>query len=42
MLIITRAISTPQDVERRESSSMFCEKFPDVRANQVESMGKWS
>ena len=36
MFIITRAIGTPQDVERRESSYMFCETFPDVRANQVE------
>ena len=25
MFIITRAVSTPRDVERRESGSMFCE-----------------
>ena len=25
MFIITRALSTPQEVDRRESSSMFCE-----------------
>ena len=25
MFIITRAVSSPRDVERRESGSMFCE-----------------
>ena len=41
MFIITRAVSTPRDVERRESGSMFCETiepFPEVPMNRVESM----
>ena len=41
MFIMTRASSTPRDVKRRESGSMFCETiepFPEVRMNRVESM----
>ena len=41
VFIMTRAVSTPRDVERRESGSMFCESiepFPEVRMNRVESM----
>ena len=40
MFIITRAVNTPRDVERRESGFMFCETiepFPEVRTNRVES-----
>ena len=37
MLIITRALSTPRDDERRERGSMFCETN-QVRTNRVESM----
>ena len=43
MFIIIRAVSTPRDVERRESGSMFCETieiFPEVRTNRVESARK--
>ena len=42
MFIMTRAVSTPRDVERRESGSMFffdtIEPFPEVQMNLVESM----
>ena len=42
MFIMTRAVSTTQDVERRESGSMFffdtIEPFPEVQMNLVESM----
>ena len=43
MFIMTRAIGTPRDVERRESGSMFfffdtIEPFPEVQMNLVESM----
>ena len=37
MLIITRALSTPRDDERRVRGSMFCETN-QVRTNRVESM----
>ena len=37
MLIITRALNTPRDDERRERGSMFCETN-QVRTNRVESM----
>ena len=39
MIMITRAVSTPQHVERGESRSMFCETpFAEIRTNRVESM----
>ena len=41
IFIITRAVSMPRDVERRDSGSMFSETvepFLEVRTNRVESM----
>ena len=39
MLILTRGLRTPRDVERRERGSMFWDKlFLEVRTNRVESM----
>ena len=36
MFIITRAVSTPRDVERRESGSMFCETIEIIPGSSYE------
>ena len=41
MFIITRALRTPRDVERREVAPCFVRQlkpFPEVRTNRVENM----
>ena len=40
MFIITRAVSTPRDVERRESGSMFCETIEIISWSSYESSRK--
>ena len=40
MFIITRAVSTPRDVERRESGSMFCETIETISWSSNESSRK--
>ena len=40
MFIITRAVSTPRDVERRESGSMFCETIEIISCSSYESSRK--
>ena len=40
MFIITRAVSTPRDVERRESGSMFYETIEIISRSSKESSGK--
>ena len=40
MFIITRAVSTPRDVERRESGSMFCETIEIISWSSYESIRK--
>ena len=40
MFIITRAVSTPRDVERRESGSMFCETIEIIPWSSYESSRK--
>ena len=40
MFIITRAVSTPRDVERRENGSMLCETIEIISWSSCESIGK--
>ena len=40
MFITTRAVSTPRDVERRESGSMFCETIEIISWSSYESSRK--
>ena len=40
MFIITRVVSTPRDVERRESGSMFCETIEIIPWSSYESSRK--
>ena len=40
MFIITRPVSSPRDVERRESGSMFCETIEIISWGSYESSGK--
>ena len=40
MFIITRAVSTPRDVKRRESGSMFCETIEIISWSSYESSRK--
>ena len=40
MFIITRAVSTPRDIERRESGSMFCETIEIISWSSYESSRK--
>ena len=40
MFIITRAVSTPRDVEIRESGSMFCETIEIISWSSYESIKK--
>ena len=40
MFIITRALRTPRDVERRESGSMFCETIETISWSSNESSRK--
>ena len=41
MFIITRAVSTPRDVERRESGSMFCKTIEIIPWSSYESSRKY-
>ena len=41
MFITTRAVSTPRDVERRESGSMFCETIEIISWSSYESSRKY-
>ena len=40
MFILTRAVSTPRDVERRENGSMLCETIEIISWSSCESIGK--